>query len=509
MSAAQSSGPAVRFRATAFAVLALLAALGALHLPHPFEWDQATFVTGAKVLSAGGALYRDWWDVKQPAIYAFYVTAGRAFGFSEPGVHLLELLWMLALAALLMVALRRRDARAAWLAPLLAVGMYWAAVGPWHLTQVEGLVGLPLWLATWWGSEAAEGRRPWLALLAGAAGALVLLFKLALAPVLALVWLVALLHAAARARVSVGRLVFAVALPTLVGLTLPLAWVLAHEARLHLLPTLRWTTLSYPAYLLSRVRGTRVNTLFDGLSWFALRWAPVLALAAAGAVEAWRARWRLGLCLIAWVATGAAVVLAQRTSWWQYHWLLLDVPLGVLAATGASALWQSVPADHLARRAAAVSALALFAAPGLLVVEKATLLARDHFALGAAHRRAYQERVSQLYQRADDETAFLADSTARPGSIFIVDDPIYYMRSGRHAVSALKGVRFYPFLRAAEWDSLGRELAADPPVYVFVESEFVPLVEDSAASAPVRAWLARDYRPLRRDALGAWWERVR
>jgi len=117
--------------------------------------------------------------------------------------------------------------------------------------------------------------------------------------------------------------------------------------------------------------------------------------------------------------------------------------------------------------------------------------------------------VSQLYQRADAEVAFLADSSARPGPIFVVDDPIYYRRSGRAAVRALKGVRFYPFMRPAEWDSLGRELRADPPVYVFVETDFVPLIEDSSASAPVRAWLARDYRAVRRDARGVWWERVR
>lgn len=500
---------AARPAAREIAALIAVALLGALHLPYPFEWDQATFLTGAKVLAHGGTLYRDWWDVKQPAIYAFYVAAGRAFGFSESGVHALELLWMLALACAVTLALRARKPQAAWLAPLLTVGIYWAAVGPWHLTQVEGLVGLPLWLATWWGSLAADGRSPWRALLAGLSGAVVLLFKLALAPVVALVWLVALVHAATRARAPAGRIAAGFVLPALAGLAVPLALVIAHEARLGLLPTLRWTTFTYPGYLLSQVRGTRVNALFDGVSWFALRWAPVLALAAAGAAEAWRARDRLGLCLMAWIGSGAAVVLAQRTSWWQYHWLLLDVPLGVLAALGASALWQALPDSRGARRLAGGFAAMLFLAPGVLTLEKLTLLARDRLALGAAHARIHQERVSELYSRVDAEVQFLASAGARPGPLFVIDDPVYYLRSGRAAVAALRGVRFYPYMRAAEWDSLGRQLRADPPAYVLVESEFAPLVDDSAAAAPVRALLARDYRPLRRDARGEWWERAR
>src|SRR5436309_13003867 len=98
---------------------------------------------GARTLAAGGVLYRDWWAVKQPGIYAFFVTAGRLFGWNERGVHLLEVLWMTGFAAVLAAMLARRRPGVAWLAPLLVVGVYWAAVGPWHLTQVEGLVGLP------------------------------------------------------------------------------------------------------------------------------------------------------------------------------------------------------------------------------------------------------------------------------------------------------------------------------------------------------------------------------
>ena len=41
---------------------------------------------------------------------------------------------------------------------------------------------------------------------------------------------------------------------------------------------------------------------------------------------------------LAAMAVALAVILVQRTSWWEYHYLLLSVPLGLLAASGIEAL---------------------------------------------------------------------------------------------------------------------------------------------------------------------------
>ena len=503
------------YRSRIWLSLACVTALALLHLPHPFEWDQTTFLYGAHALARGGALYREWWDVKQPAIYVFYVLAGWLFGFDEVGVHALEVLWWTAFAAVLAAGLHRRSAGDAWRAPLLVAGVYWAAVGPWHLTQVEGLVGFPLWLATAWGATAADGEAPGRAFAAGLAGAAVLLLKLALAPVLALVWLVESLHAwrlpappaPATRRRSTARWFARAALPLLLGLALPLAAVVVHEARLGLLERLRWTTFDVPRAMLDAVHGTRVGVLMDGITWFTLRWAPVIGLAGAGAAEAWRTRDRLGLALIAWTAGGAAVVLAQRTSWWQYHWLLLTPPLGVLASIGAGALVRDTPAST--RGPARVALALMFAGLVAIVGDKAITLARHRLALGPAQRRAYQEQVSQLYARADMETAFLDSAGALPGSIFSIDDPAIYWRSHRTPAMAYRGVRFYGQMVRADWDSLARALEAAPPAYVFVDADNLTRVTRSVEAAPMRAMLDRDYRPARGDALGAWWARVR
>src|SRR5512138_3054463 len=75
------------------AVLAV-ALLGLSQCWIPLDGDQAFFLHAARLLDAGGALYRDVWDVKQPGIFLFYEAAGRLTGFSDFSVHLLEALWL-------------------------------------------------------------------------------------------------------------------------------------------------------------------------------------------------------------------------------------------------------------------------------------------------------------------------------------------------------------------------------------------------------------------------------
>ena len=44
--------------------------LALTRLPEPFAWDQTMFMLGARVLDHGGVLYRDYWDPKQPGLFA-------------------------------------------------------------------------------------------------------------------------------------------------------------------------------------------------------------------------------------------------------------------------------------------------------------------------------------------------------------------------------------------------------------------------------------------------------
>ncbi len=132
-------------------MLGVIALLGILAAPLPFTGDQALFAAGARQLARGDVLYRDFWDVKQPGIYLFYLAGGSLFGYSELALHGFEIAYQLVFAVVLVVTLRNTF-RHRWIGPLVAlfiVGTYYATVEPLELGQVESLVGLPLYLTLW------------------------------------------------------------------------------------------------------------------------------------------------------------------------------------------------------------------------------------------------------------------------------------------------------------------------------------------------------------------------
>ncbi len=107
-------------------VLVGIAALGRARLAYPLMDDQTVFLLGARAVSKGAVLYRDFWDIKPPGIYLFYLAGGSVFGFSEVGIHTFELLYMLAFAATLAVTLRHAlGSRAAILSAAFTVGSYY------------------------------------------------------------------------------------------------------------------------------------------------------------------------------------------------------------------------------------------------------------------------------------------------------------------------------------------------------------------------------------------------
>ena len=138
--------------------LGFIILIGLIHLPCPFGGDQALFTIGALKISNGAILYRDFWDLKQPGFYGFYVLAGSLFGFDEVGIHTFELLYMTFFRLVLMKTLRGyyTNPSMAGLVPLLTVGIYYGVSGQWHLTQLEALVGFPMFLSLWFASESSS-----------------------------------------------------------------------------------------------------------------------------------------------------------------------------------------------------------------------------------------------------------------------------------------------------------------------------------------------------------------
>jgi hypothetical protein len=131
--------------------LLLVGILGITHIHDPFTGDQALYLIGAKEINKGAVLYVVYWCDKQPGTYLFYLAGGRLFGFSEVGIHTFELLYFL-LFAIVMMKILRPYFRHPWLAslvPLSTIGVYYATVDPWLLTQLEIIVAFPILLSLW------------------------------------------------------------------------------------------------------------------------------------------------------------------------------------------------------------------------------------------------------------------------------------------------------------------------------------------------------------------------
>jgi hypothetical protein len=501
-----------RFKTLAALSLASTAVLGLINLPQPFHGDQALFTIAARELDGGRVLYRDFWDLKPPGIFVFYLVAGRLFGFSEAGVHLFELLYLLAFAAFLLVTLKDRFRRPeiAALLPLLTVGFYYAVAKKWHLTQVEGLVGPLLYVSLWFGvGHREEKRRVWIPrlLASGLAGGLVLLFKPMFGLILLPFWWSAILLVPAPEGRMTALVVLRRGTLILAGVGLAVAPVVAYFVR-HECLDLAWKTLFViPPQVLGVAPRKSVLDFVRNAGWFGVVFAPLIALALpALRTLLQKPRDLLFANLVAWLVLGTIVILLQMTSWWAYHFLLLAVPIGLLSSRGIEGVidrWQA----GLPRAATVGAALGFFVlcVPCLYsLARKAVDLGVCGFALDRKHAEQYRIRVSPDYRAVAEETAFLSSPDALPGGIWVGGDPLFYYLSGREQAIALSG--WSPeFYIPDQWAQLEREIKPGKAAYLFFLAELWNWLPQTHPE--LRRSVDERYQLLRRSDAGYWFAR--
>ena len=494
-------------------ILSLIAItiIGLMHLPYPFNGDQALFTTGALKISHGAILYRDFWDLKQPGIYAFYLIAGKLFGFNEFGIHTFELLYMVAFSAVLLFTLKDyyKHPSIASLVPLLTVGIYYGVSGSWHLTQLEAIVGFPMFLSLWFAYTYSQpGGHPASRLfLSGFMGGIVLIFKFMFLPILLAFWLTTIINAVLkepRQRPKVSFWCITIGM----GIVFPLLIVFSYFAWFDTLNILYNTFLEYPPRIAIEIPGPGINRLIDGLTWFAHGFIPLIALGVIGAYASLSSRRdMMTLNLILWCIIGLGVIFLQRQSWWEYHYLLLFVPLGILATKGLDVLWgqiKKLPSFSSWRGAtvAAFSLALLFLSVFGSFVKQGYFLARNGFVMKREQQLKYQIKFNDVYQTALTEVAFLSEPQSMPGDIFICGDPLYYLLSGRNQAIALNGWDL-ELLLPEQWTQLTEQLARVFPPYIFVSTYYLDIIKDR--SPEVAQFIEKNYRVLRKSDVGIWY----
>jgi hypothetical protein len=493
-------------------VLSLIAIIliGLIHLPFPFTGDQALFTIGALKMRQGAVLYRDFWDLKQPGLYGFYLLAGTLFGFDEVGIHAFELLYMVIFSLVLMKALRDYYANPAMasLVPLLTVGIYYGVSGQWHLTQLEALVGFPMFLSLWFACESPyrQGRQQLGFFLSGVTGAVVLLFKFVFLPILTAFWLTAFFYATVGRRQPLLSTVTRICVPIILGMAVPLLVVLAYFASNHTVGLLYWTFFEYPAQLMRDPPYS--NSVIHGLRWLISQFAPLMALALIGAYLSLAHGWDRALTvnLVLWWVLGVGVILLQRFSRWEYHYLLLFVPLGILSVKALDILWEQMkvlgPAVNSWRgRMAGGLGLVLLFSPVLNSLAKKSLdLSRNGFALTKEQRLQYQLSSSSAYVDVRAEVSFLSEQGSLSGDIYVFGDPTYYLLSGRSQAIALNGWGPELWLPSQSM-RLTEQLTQACPPYIFNGMGNL-IAERSPGTA---RFIDENYEAFRRSHRGVWY----
>jgi hypothetical protein len=452
--------------------LALVAALALLHLFYPFDDDQGLFSTGARALAQGARMYLDFWDLKQPGIYWYFTLAGSLFGFDEVGIHTFDLLWVLAIGIVVVRIAMQEYSRPLLigLAPIICLGCYYAKADPIHLSQVEIVVVLPISLVAWLLLDAVpERKQAWRFALAGVLVIAVVMFKIILGAIPAALIGTALLHGWLAQRVRLRDVIVHGALPALVGGIVAAALLLAYLWSNGILTQTLWVAFTYPPLALKEYEWQPLDMLQRSFAWF---WSGERFLLPFMLLGAWRElvvrRSRLGWLLLVWLVVGHVAVLAQVLSWWQYHFNLFFVPLGLFAVAGLEVLADYAQRFRHGRWIIPGTLAVLF----VLCIGVSMMHKMQRYWLSGpspfVDRVAYQMRVEQRLDAMIEGRNFLARPDALPGKIANLGDPRMFIYANRPAVLEVNGSGY---MLASQWRDAAAILERERPVYIYLGND--------------------------------------
>ncbi|MCC5626649.1 hypothetical protein [Nostoc sp. CHAB 5715] len=489
-----------------FLVVIIIVIIGLVHLPFPFDGDQAFFRLGALEMQQGKVLYRDFWDVKQPGIFCFYFLAGTLFGFNEIGIHAFELIYMVFFSIILLLTLKTyfRHQIIASLVPLLTVGVYYVVSGAWHLTQVEALVGFPLFLCLWltFKSFKNEGKQRFiLLLLSGFIGGIVLLFKLIFLLILVSFWLTILMYSVLIKREGIQKIFIEICLPIFLGIMFPLLGVASYFAWYNSFSIVYQTFFIYPPLIIAN-SALAPKDFISGIKWFLQNYYPLILITIT-AIDVSLRKFKnvLTLLLVVWCIFGLSVIALQYKALWEYHFLLLFVPIGILATKGLDILW-----DYLKELNSQVPTILLivllFFPLSSTLTKKTVTLVNNNFALTEDTRLKYQTVLRKKYPSLHSEANLISQPGSLAGEIYVAGDPSIYYFSGRTQATILRGWALEYFL-PEQWLTLIEQLDSSKPPYIFIDYEPQAIIKENFPK--LLEFVEQKYQILRQSDNGIWY----
>ncbi len=210
-----------------------------------------------------------------------------------------------------------------------------------------------------------------------------------------------------------------------------------------------------------------------------------------------RGQSRFLLAVTVWIVVATVVVLMQHM-WWEYHFLLVLFPLGILATVGFEEVIIWVRQRRTRNlKTAIIFLLAVCLCPYILRLSKKAL--QEH---RAGSRQAFRMRISPPYADAVAEANWVSSQPA--GRIYVLGDPLIYYLAGQPQPISLNG--WSPeWLLPDQWEDLRAQLSEANPRYIFVAAGSAGVVQ-SRGEAFARL-LASDFQPVHSDDAGTWYAR--
>ena len=500
---------------SALVIVGLMVVLGWPSLSMPFRGDEALFALMARETSRGAVLYRDYWDITNPGIFWFYRCGGTFFGFSEDGIRVFEWLYITSFIFIFTALIRKtyQLPRLPLMPAILIGGAYYMAgySNTSHLTKTEGLATFPLVLAMGLPFVVRSSNRvswQWL-FIAGIAGGIVILFKLLLVVCLSVCWgfwfFKCLSDSGWKSMVSSALVVGC-------GCLVVLAPAFAHFYSHGMMDTLVRTLVELPPQFLAEGERADFKRLAFSVRWFLEQYAPILALAILGGCARWQQRKdRVLVGFVLLIVSAFVVILAQRLSWWSYHFLLLGGPISVLAAYGWPALQEWANARFRTPLTLIERSLSLYSAATLCLPavtgggNQVMQLASRRLGWSSQDRESCRAATGNAYRLAKDEAEWLKQSQTKPGRIYVCGDPLIYWFSDRLPAVPISGwsLQMYP---ASVRNEVIESIRTQRPVHIFITTGnlgFEPLIAEKYT--PILQILQDHYVLSHTSPTGKWY----
>lgn len=478
-----------------------------IHLPLPFSGDQAFFLVGAEELNAGKILYKDFWDIKQPGVFYFFLIAGKLFGFSDYGIHLGEAMYWLVFGAALLWFYRKYEFFFSLNYVFLIIGIfilaYYGGAGITRLTQVEALVNFPIMLVVIFNLlylKFSKHSITWL-FLSGLAGGCVLFFKLMFLFILLPLWFITFI----RKRKTGAGFVFLFKQFLIIPLGIFVFWLpfLIYCYNYDCFQLVFQTYFIIPPEIIKEIPSQTLTELISSSFNFFSKIPFLTGLAFWGIFSLRKHHLKTDMAI--WLLSGILVILMQRTSWYSYHFQLLLVPITMLAAFQLHNIIHTIKGKEnifLNWKISTAALLILVNLPALgFFIIKGNTVVKNHFGLSE------DDRI-QIARNFDDNNQAIAASEIFPGKeepdcpIFVVNDPLIYYYTKRTQAITLSGWSLQLFL-PHQWAILYQELDSKKPCYIYMENSFQ--IHFYKYGKKWTDWLSKNYFIVSENKQGKWY----